>query len=125
MAKSVLFVIAFAMCAVVVFGEEEQSRWEYFSGKLLCGKKDPRQSPEKCHKYGTDSGFKCCFIQQKTGDDGICRLVSYGELDKLGIKGDKKEYTIEDEKISFSCKGSYLKQIATCVIIALVGLVMF
>ena len=126
MAKSLVIAFVFVLCAVVIFTQEtSETKWEHFEKKLECGKKNPGDDTAKCHKYGTDSGFKCCYIKPKEGD-AICRLVSYGEVDEIGVSG-KEGQKIEfgDQSISLACGSSYIKLISTSVIIALVSLIMF
>lgn len=120
----------FTLCTFVLIASVLNSNfnWDYFKDKIECGKSNPGDSDSKCHKYGTDSGFKCCWIK-KEGEESMCRLVSYGELESYGIKGGKKDYPETDEegvtKLKFSCRGSYLHEISFALIIVLVSLVMF
>ena len=125
MAKSLVIAFVFVLCAVVIFTQEtSETKWEHFEKKLECGKKNPGDDTAKCHKYGTDSGFKCCYIKPKEGD-AICRLVSYGEVDEIGVSGkEAKEKEFENgETLKIACGSSYIK--LTSVIIALVSLIMF
>ena len=126
MAKSLVTTFVFAICAVIVFTQEsQQTKWEKFKSKIECGKSKPGEDDPKCHKYGTDSGFKCCWIKSGSEPE-ICRLVSYGELETLKVKGEKQEYTFDDgEKLELSCSSSYIKLISTSVILVLVSLIMF
>jgi hypothetical protein len=127
MAKSLLTAFVFVLCVVVIFTQEaSETKWEHFEKKLKCGKDDPGDDTAKCHKYGTDSGFKCCYIKKEDAD-AICRLVSYGEVDEIGVSGkDAKEKEFENgEKLKLACGSSYIKLISTSVIIALVSLIMF
>ena len=56
--------------------------------RLKCGKDNPSKESH-CTKYGTDSGFLCCWISSsKESDSGKCGLMSYGEAKDLGIKGE-------------------------------------
>ena len=128
MAKSLLTALVFVLCAVVIFTQDAgETNWKHFSDKLKCGKDSPGDDTAKCHKYGTDSGFKCCYIKKKEGGDAICRLVSYGEVDDIGVSGkDKQDKTFENgETLQLACGSSYIKLISTSVIIALVSLIMF
>ena len=127
MAKSLLTAFVFVLCAVVIFTQDSsQTKWDYFKGKLNCGKENPGDDQLKCHKYGTDSGFKCCWIQ-KEGESQICKLVSYGEVAEIGVsgKGQQEKEFENGEKLKLSCGSSYIKLISTSVIIALVSLIMF
>ena len=129
MAKSLVTAFVFVLCAVVIFAQEaSQTKWEYFKEKLDCGKESPGSDKSKCHKYGTDSGFKCCWMKLEGSDTEkeMCKLVSYGEVDEIGVSG-KEGQKIEfgDQSISLACGSSYIKLISTSVIIALVSLIMF
>lgn len=90
--------------------------------RLKCGKDNP-SSEKHCTKYGTDSGFLCCWISSsKESDSGKCGLMSYGEAKDLGIKGEKTITNEDGSSIYYSCgnSSSYLK--LTLLSIALVCL---
>ena len=129
MAKSLVTAFVFVLCAVGIFAEESESKWNYFTKKLDCGKQNPGSDQAKCHKYGTDSGFKCCWIQKEGGsnEDAMCKLLSYGEVTQLGLSGKEKQTKTfgTNEILYLACSSSYIKLISTSVIIALVSLIMF
>ncbi len=54
---------------------------------IVCGKgKDNPSSEKQCTKYGTDSGFLCCYVKYSNGTI-TCELMSYKKAENLGIKG--------------------------------------
>ena len=58
---------------------------EDFKSYITCGKK-PTDST-KCSKYGTDSGFLCCYIRIQN-EEPYCRLIEKKKAESLGIKGE-------------------------------------
>jgi hypothetical protein len=66
---------------------------------ITCGKK-PTDST-KCSKYGTDSGFLCCYVKDKDASPK-CQLMSYKLAEIMEIKGKK---TIENGTY-YSCGNS-------------------
>ena len=94
--------------------------------RIKCGKDNPSKESH-CTKYGTDSGFLCCWIaDSESSKSGTCGLMSYGEAKDLGIKG-TKTITNEADNTSqyYSCgnASSYLKM--TFISIALLCLSLF
>ena len=54
---------------------------------IVCGKgKDNPSSEKQCTKYGTDSGFLCCYVKY-SNETITCELMSYKKAENLGIKG--------------------------------------
>ena len=58
---------------------------DFKNSNLSCGKK-PTDST-KCSKYGTDSGFLCCYIRVQN-EEPYCRLITHKKAESLGIKGE-------------------------------------
>ena len=54
---------------------------------IVCGKgKDNPSSEKQCTKYGTDSGFLCCYVKYANGTT-TCELMSYERAENLNISG--------------------------------------
>lgn len=90
--------------------------------EIPCGKKDPEKDTH-CSKYGTDSGFLCCWIIE--GNEAPkCRLMSHGRAKELGIKGEKN---FTDTNIYYACGNSstYLKDVAFAIIAAVLSCLLF
>ena len=88
-----------------------------------CGKKNPTKE-EDCTKYGTDSGFLCCYILNDNRKE--CKLMSYGEAKDKDIN-DRKNLT-NDEGLDtlYSCgnNSSYLKYTFAAISFALFGILL-
>ena len=52
---------------------------------ITCGKK-PTDST-RCSKYGTDSGFLCCYVKDNNKQP-YCMLMSTKRAESMGIKGE-------------------------------------
>ena len=56
---------------------------------IECGKKNPKKNTD-CTKYGTDSGFCCCFVLDSFTQKKNCTLLSIKVAEGIneeGIKG--------------------------------------
>ena len=56
---------------------------------LLCGEENSPKKPKDCTKYGTGSGFVCCWISDSASSGGKCRLVPDSVARDYGISGTK------------------------------------
>jgi len=91
-----------------------------FKDYLPCGKEKP-EIEKHCTKYGTDSGFVCCFIKKlNSTNNPLCSLISYREIEEIyHVRGKKSNVTVEDfngnkSYYFFSCgnNSKYLKKLS-------------
>ena len=91
-----------------------------FQDYLPCGKEKP-EIEKHCTKYGTDSGFVCCFIKKLNSiNNPLCSLISYREIDEIfHVHGTNSNVTVEEENgekshYFFSCgnNSKYLKKLS-------------
>jgi len=91
-----------------------------FKDYLPCGKEKP-EIEKHCTKYGTDSGFVCCFIKKLNSiNNPLCSLISYREIEeKFHVHGTNSNVIIEDingekSQYFFSCgnNSKYLKKLS-------------
>ena len=78
--KKNLFLILVILLKITISSDQLD-----FKDNISCGKK-PTDST-KCSKYGTDSGFLCCYIR-KQNEEPYCRLIAQKKAESLGIKGE-------------------------------------
>ena len=87
-----------------------------FKNYLPCGKENPVIEKD-CTKYGTDSGFVCCFIKKLNSiTNPLCTLISYGDIEEnFHVHGTNSNVIVEDfdgiSKYYFSCgnNSKYIK----------------
>ena len=91
--------------------------------RIKCGKDNPTKESH-CTKYGTDSGFLCCWIKNPSLER--CGLMSYGEAKDKGIKGTATVKNDDDVDTYYSCgnNSSYLKYTFAAISFALFGILL-
>ena len=71
--------------------------------ELTCGEENSPEDPEDCTKYGTGSGFVCCWISDTKNSKGICRLIPDSVAREHGISGSKTYTSSVDGKNYWDC----------------------
>jgi len=90
-----------------------------FKEHLPCGKEKPVVEKD-CSKYGTDSGFVCCYIKKLNSiNNPICSLISYKEIDEIYHVHGKSNVMVEEingetKEYIFSCgnNSKYIKNLS-------------
>lgn len=85
-----------------------------------CGTPSP-QKEKDCTKYGTDSGFLCCWIKNEMKNTVNCTLISYSLAETIGIKG-----TLTDQLKGnyYSCGNSSSYLAFAFILFVLIGLIL-
>lgn len=84
-----LFLILILFNLSLTQGADKTSPPQYYE-ELLCGKENSPKKPKDCTKYGTGSGFVCCWISDSSSSGGKCRSVPDNVAREYGISGNKE-----------------------------------
>ena len=105
--KIMIFLLSFTLIPLIICEDYNTlTSLENHHPNLPCGKSNPKKDTD-CIKYGTDSGFCCCFIIDVNDQSKKkCRLLSLTLAESIDILKDGKPKVFIDDGEIWEC-GNY------------------